>query len=145
MLRPIMGAEQIYLLPGRTEARPYDRMVLSAMNYDEKEQSRVAACCDLPGDSFSFCKVSDLACHHTHRYVITTEHLRSSLSNLLIFLTLSLSEAEREVYHNQTVSDGHLPLPYLRHVRGCTVAQHAYPVAPRRDPKTNGVFCDVLC
>ena len=55
---------------------------------------------------FSFCKVSDLACHHTHRYVITTEHLRSSLSNLLIFLTLSLSEAEREVYHNRTVSDG---------------------------------------
>ena len=48
-------------LPGRTEARPYDRMVFSAMYYVENKQSRVAACCDLPGDSFSFCKVSDLA------------------------------------------------------------------------------------
>ena len=27
------------------------------MYYVENEQSRVAACCDLPGDSFSFCKV----------------------------------------------------------------------------------------
>ena len=48
-------------LPGRTEARPYDRMVFSAMYYVENKQSRVAACCDLPGDSFSLCKVSDLA------------------------------------------------------------------------------------
>ena len=129
---PTMGAEQNCRLPGRTEARPYDRMMFSAMYYVENEQSRVAACCDLPGDSFSFCKVSDLACHHTHRYVITTEHLRSSLSNLLIFLTLSLSEAEREVYHNQTVSDGHIPLPYLRHGRGCIVALPVIPVASRR-------------
>ena len=75
------------------------------MYYVENKQSRVAACCDLPGDSFSFCKVSDLACHHTHRYVITTEHLRSSLSNLLIFLTLSLSEAERRVYHNWSLAE----------------------------------------
>ena len=48
-------------LPGRTEARSYDRMVFSAMYYVDNKQSRVAACCDLPGDSFSFCKVSDLA------------------------------------------------------------------------------------
>ena len=48
-------------LPGRTKARPYDRMVFSAMYYVENKQSRVAACCDLPGDGFSFCKVSDLA------------------------------------------------------------------------------------
>ena len=46
-------------LPGRTEARPYDRMVFSAMYHVENKESRVAACCDLPGDSFSFCRVSD--------------------------------------------------------------------------------------
>ncbi len=46
---------------GRTEARPYDRMVFSVMYHVENKQSRVAACCDLPGDGFSFCKVSDLA------------------------------------------------------------------------------------
>ena len=40
-------------LPGRSEARPYDRMVFSAMYYAENKQSRVAACCDLPGDGFS--------------------------------------------------------------------------------------------
>ena len=40
-------------LPGRTEARPYDRMVSSAMYYVENKHSRVAACCDLPGDGFS--------------------------------------------------------------------------------------------
>ena len=48
-------------LPGRSEARPYDRMVFSAMYHVENKQSRVAACCDLPGDGISFCKVSDLA------------------------------------------------------------------------------------
>ncbi|MDD7604780.1 MAG: hypothetical protein SPJ71_02995, partial [Candidatus Limisoma sp.] len=48
-------------LPGRTKARPYDRMVFSVMYHVENKQSRVVACCDLPGDGFSFCKVSDLA------------------------------------------------------------------------------------
>ena len=48
-------------LPGRTKARPYRWVVPFVVYYAEYEQSRVAACCDLPGDSFSFCKVSDLA------------------------------------------------------------------------------------
>ena len=48
-------------LPGRTEARPYDRMVFSAMYYVENKQSRVAACCDLPGDGFSLeCESVDI-------------------------------------------------------------------------------------
>ena len=93
-------------LSGRTEVRPYDRMVsyVCIVLKMSRVGSRLAE--TYQAIVFSFCKVSDLACHHTHRYVITTEHLRSSLSNLLIFLTLSLSEAEREVYHNRTVSDG---------------------------------------
>ena len=73
---------------GRTEARPYDLMVFSAMYCVENGQSRVAACCDLPwvrnksvaypvaaccdlpGDSFSFCKVSDLALTMSKIYAI---------------------------------------------------------------------------
>ena len=73
-----MGAEQICRLPGLTEARPYDRMVFSAMYYVENKQSRVAACCDLPGDSFSFCKVSDLAHHY-----ITSETFEAYVADVL--------------------------------------------------------------
>ena len=54
-------------LPGRTEARPYDRMVFSAMYYVENKQSRVAACCDLPGDGFIHCSY---VCHLSIYFVI---------------------------------------------------------------------------
>ena len=52
-----MGAEQICRLPGRTEARPYDRMVFSVMYYVENKQGRVAACCDPTMGAEQICRL----------------------------------------------------------------------------------------